>query len=89
MLNTKAQELSSKFNIQIDGADMNKVTKNGFYTISNALNGEPFSYAFGLIVVGNNSGYCVQIACSFEGDSIKMRRCKSGTFYNWKSIPLS
>ena len=69
---------------------MDSMIINGFYTIVNVTNNSPFTSAFGLIVVGNNYNYIVQIACSFHTNSIKFRRLTaSGGWDTWKSIQYS
>ena len=81
--------LDARFTTQINGADMNEIKKNGFYTIVSALNEPPFSSTFVLIVAGNNGDYCVQIACAFQNDDIKIRRCLANSWYGWRKITLA
>ena len=77
-------------NTQKGSANMDNVIVNGFYTIVSATNNAPFTGAFGLIVVGNNSStnaYCSQTAYSFSTGSIKNRtKAGSSGWTVWKTI---
>ena len=92
-LNTLTGNLSlngtSVKNIQIDGAAMNSITKNGFYTIVGPVSDSPGFSSFGLIVIGNNGDYCVQIACAFGAGGIKVRRCGANVWTAWNSITIT
>lgn len=77
---------------QNTGSDFNVLTKTGFYTISNSLNG-PVGKTddwFNMIVMCHRSVspmYITQIACNFKDQNrMYIRTCFSSTWSGWKEI---
>ena len=83
----------SVVNKQLDGANIDEVWINGFYTMVNPTGGTlPFSdnLTHALIVCGNNSAtgmfYASQIAIRFSDGLIRVRVGSSGVWNEWKTI---
>lgn len=96
-LNSKSKEGyfqgHSVVNKQLDGANIDEVWINGFYTMVNPTGGTlPFSsnLTHALIVCGNNSAtgafYASQIAIRFSDGLIRARVGSSGAWNEWKTI---
>lgn len=96
-LNSKSKEGyfqgHSVVNKQLDGANIDEVRINGFYTMVNPTGGTlPFSdnLTHALIVCGNNSAtgkfYASQIAIRFSDGLIRVRVGSSGVWNEWKTI---
>lgn len=96
-LNSKSKEGyfqgHSVVNKQLDGANIDEVWINGFYTMVNPTGGTlPFSdnLTHALIVCGNNSAtgkfYASQIAIRFSDGLIRVRVGSSGVWNKWKTI---
>lgn len=96
-LNSKSNEGyfqgHSVVNKQLDGANIDEVWINGFYTMVNPTGGTlPFfdNLTHALIVCGNNSAtgqfYASQIAIRFSDGLIRVRVGSSGVWNEWKTI---